>query len=172
MSGRIFGLDAQLVFDVILQGICVLILFAFLSYVLFNPVRKILNDRKEKIKMDIASAADEKTQADQYRTEYEQKLANINKEAENILSEARKKAMRREETIVAEAKEEAAKIIERANVEIQLEKKKVKDEVKHEMIEIAALMASKIVAEAIDANKQNMLIEDTLKEMGDDTWLS
>ena len=42
MDGRIFGLDIQLGFDVIMQGIAVFIMFALLSYILFEPVRKIL----------------------------------------------------------------------------------------------------------------------------------
>ena len=33
MDGRIFGLDIQLGFDVIMQGIAVFIMFALLSYI-------------------------------------------------------------------------------------------------------------------------------------------
>ena len=80
--------------------------------------------------------------------------------------------MKKEEEIVAEAKEEAARIISRANAEVELEKKKVKDEVKTEMIAIASAMAGKIIAQSIDAKKQGKLIDETLKEMGDQTWLS
>ena len=49
MDGRIFGLDLQLGFDVIFQAIAVFIMFLLLSYLLFDPVRKILEDRKKKI---------------------------------------------------------------------------------------------------------------------------
>lgn len=50
---RIFGLDIQLGFDVLCQAIAVFIMFTFLSYVLFEPVRKLLNDRKKKIADDL-----------------------------------------------------------------------------------------------------------------------
>ena len=73
--------------------------------------------------------------------------------------------------IVAQAKEEAARIISRANAEVELEKKKVKDEVKTEMIAVATAMAAKIITKSVDAKKQEALIEETLKEMGDQTWL-
>ena len=79
--------------------------------------------------------------------------------------------MKKEEEIVAQAKEEAARIISRANAEVELEKKKVKDEVKTEMIAVATAMAAKIITKSVDAKKQEALIEDTLKEMGDQTWL-
>ena len=38
-TGRIFGLDAQLLFDILIQGLAVFLLFIFLTYVLINPVR-------------------------------------------------------------------------------------------------------------------------------------
>ena len=50
--------------------------------------------------------------------------------------------------------------------------KSKKDEVKQEMISVASLMSEKIVAASIDADKQNALIEQTLQEIGDETWQS
>ena len=43
---------------------------------------------------------------------------------------------------------------------------------KQEMIAIASAMAGKIVAASIDTSVQDELIEETLKEMGEQTWLS
>lgn len=171
-EGRIFGLDWQLLSGMIFQIVAILILFILLSYILYEPVRKILNDRKERVAKDIADAKRDRKEADQYRTEYEAKLKNIDKEADLILSEARKKALERENEIVADAKAEAQRIIAHANQEAELEKKKAKDEVKQQIIEVASLMAGKIVAVSLDEAKQNALIEETLKEMGENTWLS
>ena len=88
------------------------------------------------------------------------------------MSEARKKALANENKIVAEAKEEAARIIERARVEAELEKQKLSDDVKKEIITIASVMAGKIVSASIDTAVQERLIDETLKEMGDSTWLN
>ena len=74
--------------------------------------------------------------------------------------------------IVAEAKEEAARIIARANREIDLEKKKALADVKNEIVSIASLMAGKAVAASMDVKIQDTLIEETLKEMGESTWQS
>ena len=46
------------------------------------------------------------------------------------------------------------------------------DEMKQEIISIASMMAGKVVTASIDTNVQENLIEETLKEMGDSTWLS
>jgi len=150
----------------------VLVLFVLASYLLFNPVREFLKKRQDKIKSDIDSAIEDKESAKQLREEYEAKLKDIDKEADEILSAARKKALANEAKIVAEAKEEAARIIARANEEATLEKKRAVDDVKKEMITIASAMAAKVVSASIDTTIQDSLVEETLKEMGDTTWLS
>ncbi|MBR5247756.1 MAG: F0F1 ATP synthase subunit B [Lachnospiraceae bacterium] len=169
---RMFGLDWQLLADSVLTLIAVFILFTLMSYFLFNPARKMLNDRKQKIKGELDEAKANLDQALLMKAEYEEKLQGINQEAESILSEARRRALDNENRIVAQAKEEAARIMERARTEALLEKQKMADDVKKEMITVASLMAGKVVAASIDAKVQDQLIDETLKEMGENTWLS
>ena len=45
-------------------------------------------------------------------------------------------------------------------------------DMKQEMIQIASLMAQKAVAASITTDIQDTLVEETLKEMGESTWLS
>ena len=169
---RLFNLDWQLVADASLMIIAVFVLFLLMSYFLFNPARKLLNDRKEKIQGELETAKQNMEEAGRLKQEYEARLKEIDKEAEEILSETRKKALSNENQIVAQAREEAARILERARVEAELEKQKVSDEVKREIVAVAALMAGKVVAASIDTAVQNQLIDETFKEMGDKTWLS
>ena len=167
---RLFGLDFQLIADASLMIVAVFVLFLLMGYLLFDPARKLLNDRKEKIRGDLEDARENRKNAEQLRTEYEEKLKNIDKEAEIILSDARRRALTNENQIIAQAKEEASRIIERAHVEAQLEKQKLADEVKKEIISVASVMAGKFMTVSIDPATQERLIEETLKEMGDDTW--
>ena len=104
------------------------------------------------------------------REEYDGKLKEIDKVAEQILSDSRKKAMQRENEIIMNAKEEAGRIVAGARQEAELEQKRVNDQVKQEIISVAALLSEKLVASSLDEEKQNALIEQTLKEIGDDTW--
>ena len=172
MEPRLFDLDFQLLADTSLMIIAVFALFLVASHLLFNPVRDMLEKRQEKIKTELDSAASDMENARVLREEYEAKLKDINKEAEAILAEARKKALANENKIVADAREEAARIIERANTEAELEKKKAVDDMKREMVVLASMMAGKVVNAAIDTTVQDSLIEETLKEIGEDTWLS
>ena len=169
---RLFGLDAQLLFEVVLSMIAVFVLFLALSYILFNPVRDMLKKRQQMVQETKDTANKEKEDALALKAEYEAKLKNAETEAEEILSQARKRALKNERAILDQAKEEAAGIIANANVQIELEKKKAMDDLKQEVVAIATMMAGKVVAASIDEKLSNQLIEDTLKEMGDDTWRS
>ncbi len=169
---RLFDLDFQLLHDAVLLAIAVFVLFLVMSYLLFDPVRKMLQDRQKKIQDEISEAKTDKDKAAALKAEYDAKLKQVDKEAEAILSEARQKAIQNEARMIDEAKQEAARIIQHANEEARLEKSRVMDEVKQEMITVASMMAAKIVASSIDTTIQNTLVEQTLKEMGDSTWLS
>ena len=143
-DNRIFGLDPQLVLQVAFQMLAIFILFLAASYLLLDPVRKILNDRKERVMKEQKEAKESREQAIRFKDEYD----------------------------IADARAEAARIMENAKREAELEKKRVKDEVKQEIISVAALMSEKIIAASVDEQTQNALFEQTLKEMGDKTWLN
>ena len=168
----LFGLDAQLLFNTLLMIVSIFFLFLAMSYLLFNPVRKMLEDRQAKIASDIDTAIADKEDAAKLKAEYEAKLRDIDKEAEQILSEARRKAMKNEAKIIDDAKVEAAMIMRRANEEAELSKKRAMDEVKQEMVAITSMMAAKVVTANIDTTIQDKLVEETLKEMGESTWQS
>ena len=170
LDDRILGLDAQLIFQLIFMGIAIFLLFLAASYLLLDPVRKKLNDRKERVMQEQREALENREAAVRMREEYDGKLKEIDKVAEQILSDSRKKAMQRENEIIVNAKEEAGRIIAGARQEAELEQKRVNDEVKQEIISVASLLSEKLVASSLDEKKQNELIEQTLKEIGDDTW--
>lgn len=169
---RLLGFDAQLLFDSFVTAINVFILFFGLSYMLFNPVREVLKKRKQKIAGELKNAADDKQAAHAMKEEYETRLREVKLEAEAILEEARKQARQREAEILAQAKEEADRIVKRGNREVELERKKALDDMKEQIISIASAMAGKVVASSIDLTVQDALIDETLREMGESTWQS
>lgn len=172
LGDYIFGLDAQLLVDAVITIIAMFALFLLLSYLLFNPARNLLEKRQNGIREQMETAAREKEDAIKFKAEYDEKLKGVAKESEEILAETRKKALKKENDIINEAKGEAARVLDRASREVELEKSKVKDEVKQEIISVATVMAGKIIAASLDEKEQSQLIADTLEEMGDKTWLS
>ena len=172
MEPRLFNLDPQLLHDAVLLAIAVFVMFLFLSYMLFNPAREMLKKRQDKVKNDIDSAEKSREDAAKLKEEYENRLREIRKEEDAILSAARQKALENETKIIDQAKAEAANIIERANHQAELEMKKAQDEIKKEIITVASMFAGKAVSEKLDIEIQDSLIDDTLKEIGEKTWQS
>ena len=168
----LFDLNPQLLFDAALLAIAVFFLYMLMSYLLFNPARKLLKDRQDHISSELDEASADKEKAAALKAEYEDKIKSIDKEAQEILDAARKKAKKQEADILSEAREEANRIVDRANREIELEKKKALEDMKTEIVSIASLMAEKAVAASMDVKIQDSLIEETLKEMGESTWQS
>ena len=164
LGDYIFGLDPQLLVDSAITILAMFFVFLLLSYLLFNPARNLMEKRQEGIREQMETVAREKQDAIQFKAEYDEKIKNVQKETDEILSEARKKALKKESVMLEEAREEAAQIVARANREVELEKSKVKDEMKQEIINVATAMAGKIVASSLDESKQSQLLADTLEE--------
>lgn len=169
MDGRLFGLDIQLLFDAAVNVTFILVLFFIMSRLFFKPVREFIEKRNAAIDADIIAAGAKDSQSEQLKAEYEMMLGEVHKEAESLMSLSRKEALKRQEEIIDQAKQEAYAIVEQADQEARLEKGRVKDEVKQEMATVAAMMANQFVVSK-DPFREALLLEETLKEMGGETW--
>lgn len=169
LTDRLFGLDMQLIADTCITALNVFVLFVLLSFLLFNPVRRLMKQRQEKIREELEAVDEDKKEAVRYKAEYEDKLRNADQAADQILREAGSRAKEREEAILAQAKEEAEGIRERTKQELVLMEEAMKDKMHREMISVAAAMAGQVIASALK-EEQDRLIEETMKEMSESTW--
>ncbi len=167
---RILGFDLQTLIQVVFHMLAVLLLFYFLGRLLFKPVRKVLDDRKEKIESTLDKIEADNKAAQKLKAEYDEKLKNIKAEADKILAHAHTRAVAREDEIVKEAHDEASKIMARAHLEVEREREQLKDDIRKEIIEVATIMAGKFVEVSLSEEQQKVLVTETINEMGDDTW--
>lgn len=170
LKDKIFALDWQLIFDALIVACAVFFLFFLLSYLVFNPARDLMQKRRDKIAADIAAAEKEKEDALAFKKEYDARLRDVDREADGILADAKRRAKDREEAIIAEAKEESARIMTRTKAEVELEKSKAKDEIKQEIVTVAGEMAGRFIKDKMDEQKQAALVDDVIREMGEATW--
>ena len=132
----------------------------------FPAITKMVRDRQDYINGSLKKAH-----------EANEKLANIQKEGESILQEAREKqaavlkeAAATRDAIVAkaadEAKEKGAELINDAKAEIEQEKQQAIREIRAQVAELSVKMAEKIVREKLSADdKQMELIDKLLDEV-------
>ena len=162
------SMPLQLVFHALL----VLVLFFILGKLLFKPVQKILDKRKEMVQSSIEDAQQKQQQAQDLKAEYDQKLAAAMTERDQIIQDAYKTAQEKERAILEDARQEAARIRERASREVALEQDKARDLLKKETVGLAAAIAEKFVRESISVSDQKQLVEDAIAEMEDANWQS
>ena len=143
-----------------------LIVFVILRKAGFGAIVKMVTERKAFIDESLKKAH-----------EANEKLANIQKEGESILQEAREKqaavlkeAAATRDAIVAkaadEAKEKGAELINDAKAEIEQEKQQAIREIRAQVAELSVKIAEKIVREKLSSDdKQMELIDKLLDEV-------
>ena len=167
---RIFNLDPQLLFDTGVTLVAMFFLFVLLSYLLFDPARKMLEKRKAFIQSQLDEVAETKADAMKQKEQYTEALSKVEEESAEMMAAARKKAKARMAEIVEAANEQAHPILTRAEIQISREKDQARDDMKQEMVQIASAMAGKFVSQSMTEEMQAQLIDETLEEMGDETW--
>ena len=166
----IFSLDMQTFISVGIQLFNACLLAAVLSFILYKPVRKFMQERAEGIQAQLSYAEDKVLRADELKALYEKKLEDIGHEREKILESAHKLAIEEKEQILHEAKKEITDMKERAEADIQTERERVNEEIRLHIIDVASVMAEKFVAHAIDEDTRNKLFDEAMAELEDTIW--
>ncbi len=144
-----------------------LILYLIMKKIFFKPVRKMMLDRETEIKELYDGAEKTQSEADAMKLEYEAKLENAKNEANEIVKSASHRAALKSEEIINDAHKEAASIIERADKQIEADKKTAENELKDELSGMAVSIAGKVLEEEIDPDKHKALIDRFIDEMGE-----
>lgn len=136
------SLDGWTVFFTIVN---VLVLFIGLKVFLFKPVLNIIRQREEMIGQQFAEAAKKEHDAQQMKEEYQEKLKEAGRKAEEIVAGAKERAAEEERLAAARSQEEAARMIARAKEEIRVEQEQAKKEVQADVALLAIEAARKII---------------------------
>jgi len=134
---------------------------------LFKPVMKIIQDRQQEIDDMYSEAEKTKEEASALEKEYKAKLSNAVETSERMVREAVARSQSRKEEILQEASEEAAALMDKANAEIALEKKKALNNAKNEISVIAMAIAGKVVGREINGEDQAKLVDSFIDELGE-----
>jgi len=143
-------------------------IFAILVFILaktvWKPLLKSIEDRENKIKSDIESAAKSREEAQKIKEEIDEKLRGLEKEINEKLSIAQSQANEEREKIIQEAKREAENIINNAKKEIDNYKIKTEKEIENKLVEIAIQASKKVLSDIIDEKINAKLEESFSKE--------
>ncbi len=153
--------------EMVAQLLNLLILTLLVKKFLFKPVQNIIAQRQQAADAMLVEAQTAKEEAQTAKAEYEKSIAGAKDEAAQIVEEATRAASRRSEQMMSEAADSARRMKERAETEIEQERKKALNDVKDEIGGMALDIASKVVEREISEKDHRQLIDEFIQNVGE-----
>lgn len=153
----------------IAAAVTTLITFAIVFGVLYVAVwPKIvggLDDRAGKIRDDLAAAESERRQAKDALDAYEKNLAEARAESQRMIEETRAQQGELAKQLKTKADADLAELRAKATAEIENAKKAAIAEIYAESVNLATVMAGKILAREVSSGDQQRLVSESLAQM-------
>ena len=141
------------------------IVFGLLSTMVWPKIVKGLDERNEKIVGEIAAAEQARKQAKDALDEYEKNLAEARAESQRMIEETRAQQAQLASQLKANADAELAAMREKALAEIDAAKKQALGELYNESVNLASVMAGKILQRQVTVEDQQRLMDESIEEM-------
>lgn len=149
----------------LVQFIAFIVLIIVVTFLIYKPVKKMLNKRKEHIEKTIKDANEQLFDAKNKNAEASQNIKNSYAEADKIISNAKKEAKKQSEVILNDTEEVLKAKKKQADADIEKAKQLAKEEIKKDAVEIAYLMSEKILEREVKREDDDRIINSLL---GDD----
>lgn len=146
------------------QIINFVLLYLLLNRFVFPPLRKMLEERKQRIVEGLTAADVARQEAEEERSRLMAKLEEERTEAQRRIAQASSQAERVKIDILTEARREAEEIRVRARAEAEAEKQRLLGEAQKQIAELALLATERVVRHGLDKSLQQQLIDDFLTE--------
>ena len=144
-----------------------LILYLVLKKLLFKPLKNMIDSRQKEIDDMYSDAEADKASAAALKVEYEERLARASEESEQMLRSAQRRAQLKEEEILKEANDKAARTLERAEEQIEQEKKRAINDVKNQVSGLAVDIAAAVIGRDVSSAEHEDLINDFIENIGE-----
>ncbi len=142
-----------------------LIVFGITATVVWPKIVKGLDERNEKIKGEIAAAESARQQAKEALDEYEKNLAEARAQAQQMLEETKSQQNELAAQLKSQADAELSEMREKAKADIEAAKKQALNELYSESVNLATVMAGKILQREVSVNDEQRLMEESLAEL-------
>ena len=126
-----------------------------------------LDERRAQIDKDYADAESAKQSAESKDAELTERLAGAKAEAEDIVKEAADTAKARGDKIIEQARATADGIIRQAEEDAELERKRVGETIKEQIIDVSTALAEKMLEREVNADDHKALIDDFIDKIGE-----
>ena len=142
-----------------------LVLLALLAKFAWRPLLQALESRQERIRKSLEDADRARQELERLQQESAKIMQQARVEAESIVTQTRADAERLREELKQKAKDEADNILRNAQQQIQLQTRQAIQQIRHEVADMAVLLASKLLERNIAKEDNARLIDDTLRQI-------
>lgn len=143
----------------VMQIVLFVILFLVLRGYLYNPIIKVLEERKAKIAKGLEDARQAAIARDNADAEAKKVLDDARAEAAKIRQEASVQADEQATAILAKANEDAKAVVAGAADEAEAERNRILADMRSQVAAIAVAAANKVIGESLDEKRQRTLID-------------
>lgn len=149
-----------------------LFFFLLLLYLLrkfaWGPLMDIMEEREQHVANEIDEAEKSRIEAEKSAKEAAEQLLQTKQEAQKIMQDAKNAGIEQEKKIIELARQEAGRLKEAAQADIQDEKEKALQALQDQVASLSVLIASKVIEKEITAQDQEQLINEYIKEVGEE----
>ena len=142
-----------------------LILFFVLSKFAWRPLLEALESRENTIKSSLDDAEKAKQELESLNAETETIISEARSEAQSIRLEAKSAAEKVKADIIAQAGEDAKKLRDENEKQIQVEKDRAINEIRQEVVDLTLTVAERVIRKNLSKEDNQDLIEDSLKTL-------
>lgn len=154
--------------DMLVQLVVFLILLALLKKFAWGPLMNMMEKRENYVASEIEEAEKSRSEAEEASKEATAELNKVRQEAQQIIEDAKKAGVKQEQDMIQAANKEAERIKQQAQADIQNEKEQAVKALQAQVSSLSVLIASKVIEKEISAEDQEKLIDEYIKEVGEE----
>ncbi len=142
------------------------LLAVLLTMLLYKPILRMLNQRKERIAKSMADVDAAREAAAKAQQDYDRKIMEAQRKAQEIIAQAAQAGEQVGADIKAEAQRDADEIRQKAREEAAQEKAHVLADVQSQIASLSMAATERVLGQTVDPNIQRKLVEQFLAELG------
>jgi F-type H+-transporting ATPase subunit b len=152
--------------EIIWGGLAFVVLLLVMWKYALPPVRNMMKQREDRIRDDLERAEQARTEAEGELANYRRQVADARSEAARIIEEARQSADEVKRQIQSQAEADAADTRAQAQEDIRLASERAQADLQGRVAELSIELAEKIVERNLDRDTQLALVESYIGEVG------
>ena len=151
-----------------LTQLCATAILFFLMYKFaWDPVKKILDQRSEFEQQKLTEAAALKEENEKIAQQAANIISDANRSAEAIVKDAREEGQNLKNDLIKEGEAQSAQLLDNAKRDMELQKDKMMEEMREQLVDTAIAAAEKVLQDNIDAEAEKQSINSFVKEVID-----